>query len=33
MKGQGYGGRGSGVMSDLSQIVVLFSSSEGEEDL
>ena len=33
MKGQGYGGRESGVMFDPSQIVALFGSSEGEKDL
>ena len=31
-KGQGYGSRG-GKRSDLFQVVVLFSSGEGEEDL
>ena len=32
-KGQGYGGRGRRMMSDLSQVVALFGSSKGEEDL
>ena len=33
VKSQGYSGRGCRMMSDLSQVVALFSSSKGEEDL
>ena len=32
-KGQGYGGRGRRMVSNLSQVVVLFGSGEGEENL
>ena len=33
VKGQGYGGRGYRMMSDLSQVFTLFSSGKGEKDL
>ena len=33
VKGQGYGSRRCGVVSDLFQVVMLFSLGEGEEDL
>ena len=33
VKGQGYGSRGCRMVFDLSQIVALFSSGKGEEDL
>ena len=33
VKGQGYGGRGCRMVSDLSQVFMLFGSGEGEKDL